>query len=106
MEFCHPAIFKLMAFDEKHKTSYTETLFSYISTAQKKLGSANSLHVHRNTVNYRIQKIKEITGMDLSDNTFFQHCCISMKILEYTMVIKIDSANSEENLRYDRAEND
>ncbi|MCL2492782.1 MAG: helix-turn-helix domain-containing protein [Clostridiales bacterium] len=88
-DFCHPAVIALMEFDIKHKSCYTQTLFSYITMAQKKLGSANSLHVHRNTVNYRIQKIQEITGMDLADNNFFQDCYLSMKILEYTRDIQI-----------------
>lgn len=57
----------LEAYDQKSRTEYVELLYWYLrydSCIQK---VAEKTFIHRNTVNYRIRKIKEILGRDLSD---------------------------------------
>lgn len=57
----------LEEYDRKNHTGYAELLFWYLrydSCVQK---VAEQTFIHRNTVNYRIKKIKELLNRDLSD---------------------------------------
>ena len=41
-----------------------ETLKAYLTTRSTRLRTAHVLHVHPHTVDYRLNKIAEITGLD------------------------------------------
>lgn len=53
--------------DKINETDYVELLMSYFENNCKVTETANSLYVHRNTVNYKINKIQEILDLNLSD---------------------------------------
>ncbi|MBM7695996.1 PucR family transcriptional regulator [Salimicrobium jeotgali] len=56
----------IKAYDRSHNTSLLETLRSFLhynSTHQ----AARQLHIHTNTLLYRLKRIREITGADLED---------------------------------------
>lgn len=53
--------------DRLHNTSYVETLQSYIENGRSLIRVAEDTFTHRNTVNYRIQNIKNILGSELKD---------------------------------------
>ncbi len=55
---------KLVSYDELHNTAYLDTLRSYIKNDRSILRVAEDTYTHRNTVNYRIQKIKQITDCE------------------------------------------
>ena len=82
-DLCHPAVISLLKYDTKYKTNYAETLYAYVSNGQNQTKSANALHIHRNTLTYRITKIAEIIGIDLDDNTLMLHLLLSFKIQDY-----------------------
>ncbi len=56
----------LEAFDQKHHTDYLETLRNYIESDGSILETASRMYVHRNTINYRIHKIKNLLDNKLS----------------------------------------
>jgi len=90
-DFCFPPVLALMQFDREHKSGYSQTLYYYIDSARKKAATADSLHVHRNTMNYRLSKIKEISGIDLTDPKVYQTCYFSLRILEYLGDLRIEN---------------
>lgn len=55
----------LEAYDKEHNTSYVDTLRSYIKNDRSIIRVAEETYTHRNTVNYRIQKIKQIIDCEL-----------------------------------------
>jgi predicted DNA-binding protein YlxM (UPF0122 family) len=57
----------LEIYDKVHNTSYVETLRSYIKNDRSIIRVAEDTYTHRNTVNYRIQKIKHIIGCELKN---------------------------------------
>ena len=63
--FCLPEILRLQAYDQEFGTDYLDTLQTYLFF-RNVITAANHLHIHRNTMNYRIQKIIEITGLKLT----------------------------------------
>lgn len=63
----HPALNELRRYDaEKHSELY-DTLYYYLLYERSILLGSQAMHIHRNSFMYRIQRIKEMTGLDLDD---------------------------------------
>ena len=56
----------LVEFDQKNDSNLTQVLQCYLNHNGSVKETADELYVHRNTVNYKLAKIRELTGMDLS----------------------------------------
>lgn len=82
-DFCHPSLLALIEYDKQNNTNYIQSLYTYISKDKNKVATADLLHIHRNTLNYRIAKIREITEFDLDDKDLLFHLNLSFKILEF-----------------------
>ena len=52
----------LLAYDMDNQSDYVKTLFIYLKNGQSLALTAQELHVHRNTVVYRIEKMRERFG--------------------------------------------
>ncbi len=59
-----PEFARLLNYDRQHGTDYVDTLRVYLKS-QNVLTASKQLHIHRNTMNYRLQKIEEIIGCSL-----------------------------------------
>ncbi|HTF50650.1 MAG TPA: helix-turn-helix domain-containing protein [Pseudonocardia sp.] len=57
----------LMAYDEQRGTELVRTLSHYLARGGNYELTAKSLIVHRNTLKYRLQRIRQIGGLDLGD---------------------------------------
>lgn len=57
----------LIEYDKEHNSSLKETLKLYISNNKSVQAVSEKSYVHRNTINYRIKKIKELLECDLQD---------------------------------------
>ncbi|NTU88580.1 MAG: hypothetical protein HGA54_01545 [Actinobacteria bacterium] len=62
--FVHPSVVRLSKYDVMHNTDYMMTLKTYLSNSSDKAATAVQLRIHRNTLRYRLEKIKEITGLE------------------------------------------
>ncbi|MEG1118217.1 MAG: helix-turn-helix domain-containing protein, partial [Janthinobacterium sp.] len=57
---------RLQAHDRKSGT-LMRTLAAWFRHHSHPMATARALHIHRNTLDYRLQKIAELTGLDLDD---------------------------------------
>jgi sugar diacid utilization regulator len=57
----------LLEYDLKKNSNLVETLFQYLECGGGHAGTCAALSVHRNTLKYRLQRIQDIAGCDLSD---------------------------------------
>ena len=55
-------------YDKENNTEFLITLESYIDNFKNVSKSADVLNLHRNTMLYRMEKIKDILMMDLDDS--------------------------------------
>lgn len=62
-----PSVARLARYDAENATSLCETLLVWLSTRGNTVETARQLFVHRNTVNYRLERICEVTGMRLDE---------------------------------------
>ncbi len=56
----------LLAYDERHKAELLSTLREFLACSGSWNACAAAMYVHVNTVRYRIRRIEELTGRDLS----------------------------------------
>lgn len=81
-QFCHSAITLLQDYDRAHETNLLESLRVYL-THNRSIGeSAAALYIHRNTMNYRITRIHELTGIQMNDPDVFCHLLFSFYVLD------------------------
>lgn len=64
----HMALKKLEDYDNKHGSNNVELLYVYLSNDRKATETAAVMHMHRNNVIYRVNRICDIINMDLEDN--------------------------------------
>ena len=62
-----PAFLQLQEYDRKHGDLYLQTLRSYFRSNGDPARIAAELFLHKNTVVYRLSRIREMFGIDLSD---------------------------------------
>lgn len=86
-KLCHPALLKLIAFDTEYKTTFTQSLYAYLSNFRNVSKAAASLNLHRNTFVYHIRRIKEIMEIDLDDYITAQLLDFSFTLLKYNKTL-------------------
>ena len=57
----------LRAYDSEHDTDYADTLHGYLYERNDLNRASAYLHIHRNTLRYRLEKIRQITGAEPDD---------------------------------------
>ncbi|MDR1070449.1 MAG: helix-turn-helix domain-containing protein [Gracilibacteraceae bacterium] len=82
-EYCPAAVACLREYDLKHKTQLVETLDKWLRYTDNSAEAAKALDVHRNTLLYRINKIKELTPVDLNNGDERLKIQLYFKLLEY-----------------------
>lgn len=65
--FCHRVLNRAEEYDRLHESSLLEVLSIYLQLNGSVQKTAEALHIHRNTVNYKLHKLEELLDCDLSD---------------------------------------
>jgi purine catabolism regulator len=66
-EFYREFIEPLVLYDQKNGTDLVNTLEHYYNSNSNIMLTAEKLYIHRNTLNYRLKRIKEILGLDIDE---------------------------------------
>ena len=66
-EYYAETIQKLVEYDKLNQTNYCEVLQCYLEHSGSAKEAAEAMFVHRNTINYKINKIEEMLNCDLSE---------------------------------------
>ena len=73
----------LASYDLKNHTELVETLTSYLKNNQNVNETAASLFSHRHTIRYRLQRMKEITGLDPFNVEDLEQLSIGLKVMHF-----------------------
>ena len=65
--FAAPLLTALVEADREEQTDYVASLSAYLNCGRNVTKAAQALHVHRNSMYYRVGRIQEIAGVDLED---------------------------------------
>ncbi len=79
--FCNQKIYRIFEYDKANKTNYLNTLRIYLQTNCSIKMTSNYLYLHRNTINYRILRIKELFEISLDDDTMLNQFLFSCHII-------------------------
>lgn len=80
--FAEDVLGSLLDYDATHKVDLISTLSTYLSQHESLKQTARQLRLHVNTVAYRIQRIEQLTSLDLADaeDRLLSH--VAVKIIE------------------------
>ncbi|MBA3301713.1 MAG: helix-turn-helix domain-containing protein, partial [Thermoleophilaceae bacterium] len=62
--FYEDTLAPLVAYDEQYTADLVGTLESYLSNNCNMNATAGAIHAHRHTVSYRLERIRDLTGLD------------------------------------------
>ena len=74
---CHPEILILKEHDAHAGSEYIKTLYQYLLCGRNISATSEALFIHRNTLLYRIERIKEIIDVDFDDHSLLFHILFS-----------------------------
>lgn len=83
LSLCHPETIRLYQYDYRHETDFLNSLYQYVLEEKHISAAAVKLHIHRNTLVYRLSKISEICNLNLEDASLRIHILLSCQILQY-----------------------
>lgn len=83
MNYCHPSVLNLIEYDKLYNTNLASTLARFVFHTRNIAATAADLNIHRNTVLYRIARIRQIIDTDLDDSNILLQLQFSFKIMEY-----------------------
>jgi len=81
-DICHEGVLKLHEYDQLNGTDYHQTLSVYLKMNKNVIAASEALFIHRNTVNYRLEKVKEIFDINLKESEETMHMFMTFKVME------------------------
>jgi hypothetical protein len=78
--FYNRIIQPIKSYDEKYNTELFDTAIKYIENDGKIIETANAFFLHKNTIRYRIGKIKELLNMEDCEGSFYEQLSIAVKL--------------------------
>jgi len=79
-DFYSRIIIPIKNYDEKYNTELFDTAVNYITNDGKIKETASALFLHKNTIRYRIGKIKELLNMEEYQLSFSEQLSIAIKL--------------------------
>ena len=65
--FCAPVIYQVERYDQENGTALKQSLEAFVESSRNIQRAAQKLHVHKNTLYYRLKRAEELFGLDLED---------------------------------------
>lgn len=81
-EFVEETFGKLIKYDQENGTDYLQILTTYFENECSIINTARSMYCHKNTMTYKINKIKEILGYEILDNENRMKIMIAIHIMK------------------------
>lgn len=83
MRYRNPVLNRLEQYDFKVNGNLLQTLEAYLQHNCHMKATADALHIHENTLSYRLKRITEVSGMNLNSMDEKVSCYLDMKIKVY-----------------------
>jgi sugar diacid utilization regulator len=71
----------LVAYDEQYETELLQTLERFLEADGNVAGTAQRLFTHRHTVYYRLERVRELTGLDVSSSDGREKLSLGLKAM-------------------------
>lgn len=81
--FIHPVLKNIKEYDKENEMDFFETLKCYCQCLFQKNETVEKLHIHRNTLTYRLDRIEDLFSLNLKDIKTLHHLLISFELDKY-----------------------
>ncbi|CAA9487459.1 MAG: transcriptional regulator, CdaR [uncultured Solirubrobacteraceae bacterium] len=79
--FYAETIGRLVAYDDQYETDLVQTLETFLDCDGNVAGSAQRLFTHRHTVRYRLERVREISGLDVGSSDGRERLGLGLKAM-------------------------
>ncbi|MFC3886068.1 helix-turn-helix domain-containing protein [Bacillus songklensis] len=83
IDYIHEVLGPLIEYEHSRKGELLMTLFVYLERNQNVKKAADALHIHTNTLNYRLKRIEEILLINLTDSKQLFNIHLAISIYQY-----------------------
>jgi hypothetical protein len=89
----------LVAYDEQYETELLGTLETFLEADGNVAGTAQRLFTHRHTVYYRLERVRELTGLDVSSSDGREKLSLGLKSMRVLGISSARGPASEDGAR-------
>ncbi len=89
----------LVAYDEQYETELLGTLGTFLEADGNVAGTAQRLFTHRHTIYYRLERIRELTGLDVSSSDGREKLSLGLKAMRVLGISSARGPASEDGAR-------
>jgi len=86
----------LVAYDEQYETDLVLTLETFLEADGNVAGTAQRLFTHRHTIYYRLERVRELSGLDVSSSDGREKLSLGLKSMRVLGIASADGPASEE----------
>jgi PucR family transcriptional regulator, purine catabolism regulatory protein len=85
----------LVAYDEQYETELVRTLEAFLEADGNVAGTAQRLFTHRHTIYYRLERVRELSGHDVSSSDGREKLSLGLKAMRVLGISSADGPASE-----------
>jgi len=85
--FHEETVAPLVAYDEQYETGLVRTLESFLDADGNVAGTAEKLFTHRHTIRYRLDRVRELTGLDVSSTDGRERLSLGLKAMRVLGIV-------------------
>lgn len=85
--FFDETVAPLVAYDEQYETELVRTLETFLDADGNVAGTAERLFTHRHTVRYRLERVKELSGLDVSSTDGRERLSLGLKAMRVLGIV-------------------
>jgi sugar diacid utilization regulator len=79
--FYDETVAPLVAYDEQYETDLVTTVATFLDNDGNVAGTAQRLFTHRHTVRYRLERVRELTGLDVGSSDGRERLSLGLKAM-------------------------
>ncbi len=93
--FYEETVEPLVAYDEQYETELVRTLATFLEADGNVAGTAQRLFTHRHTIYYRLERVRELSGLDVSSSDGREKLSLGLKAMRVLGISAADGPASE-----------
>jgi DNA-binding PucR family transcriptional regulator len=71
----------LVAYDEQYETDLVQTVEAFLDNDGNVAGTAQKLFTHRHTIRYRLERVRELSGLDVGSTDGREKLSLGLKAM-------------------------
>ncbi len=85
--FYEETVARLAAYDEQYETELVRTLETFLDADANVARTAEKLFTHRHTIRYRLERVKELTGLDVGSTDGRERLSLGLKAMRVLGIV-------------------